>query len=395
MSLLVFSLQNAFRKKAVAALAVMGVAFGTALMTLLFSLAAGMESRAERTFSELSNRIMVSGRDAIFGGLFLGMGTPPIPAAYAAAIKNIPHVVRVQTQVSVIMRPKNVSYVMPLFGYGVDEAFSLTGNPYNNIIDGAPPQNGREIIMGRSLQEYLKMLNSPFEVGGTYPFIVMDKGQAKELELKVTGVYQTGNEVLDGGFSGPEALAREIGKIPAGSVSAINVVVDSVGNVEPAAQAIQSELLGKKPEVQVVVPTEILNPVKKILNIFGKFLMAVSLVAVAAGGLSILVVMLLSVVNRISEFGILKALGWTPANIIYMVLVESLALSMFGAALGVALGCAGLAAARELIAQDIAVFTWKVAVSVGLAGIIIGAAGGIYPAWRAKNASPAKILRNV
>ncbi|NPV73555.1 MAG: ABC transporter permease [Pelotomaculum sp.] len=395
MSLLVFSVQNAFRKKAAAALAVLGVAFGTALMTFLFSVAAGMEKRAERTFSELSGKIVVTGRDAIFGGLFMGMGTPPVPASYVQAIEGLPHVEKVYAQVSVIMRPKNVSYAMPLFGYGGEEVPASGNLPYGSLIEGSLPQNNREIIMGKSLQEYLSLLGAPFAVGGVYPFIVMEKGQAKDIELKVVGVYQTGNEVLDGAFSGSEELAREMGKIPAAYVSAINVAVDGVANVEGVARAIQQELAGKKPEVQVVVPREVLNPLKKVLETFGKFLKAVSLVAVLAGGLSIMVVMLLSVVGRMKEFGILKALGWTPANIVFMVLVESVALSLAGSFLGVGLGCAGLAAAKAYIAGDIAAFTWRVAASVCLAGVAIGVAAGVYPAWRANGVSPAKILREV
>lgn len=393
MTLLFFSIQNAFRKKTVAALAVMGVAFGTALMTILFSLAAGMEHRVERTFSELSNRIMISGRDAIFGGLYLGMGTRPIPSSFIDTIKNIPHVKMVYAQVSVVMRPRNMNYIMPLFGYGMEEIHELDNNPYNKIIEGTSPGNEKEIIIGKSLKEYMSLMDLPFATGNVYPFMIIEGERVHELDLKVVGVYQTGNEVLDGAFSGSEKLAREIGKIPSGSVSAINVVVDSVEHVESTSRAIQQELLGKKPELQVVVPGEVLHPVNNILDIMGKFLMAVSLVAVVAGGLSIMVVMLLSVVNRIGEFGILKALGWTPANIIFMVLVESLFLSLFGAALGVAMGYGGITAARVLIASDIAVVSWQVTLTVFLTGILIGVAGGIYPAWRANNAAPVKILR--
>jgi putative ABC transport system permease protein len=68
-SLLFFSIRNAFRKKAVAALAVSGVAFGCALMTFLFSVASGMENRVEQTFSNLSGRIMVTQKGSVFTGL--------------------------------------------------------------------------------------------------------------------------------------------------------------------------------------------------------------------------------------------------------------------------------------------------------------------------------------
>ncbi|ADY55216.1 protein of unknown function DUF214 [Syntrophobotulus glycolicus DSM 8271] len=395
MSLLFFSIQNAFRKKAVAVLAVLGVAFGTALMTILFSLSAGMDHRVEGTFRELSNRVTISGRDAIFGGLYLGMGTKPIPSSSIEAIRDIPHVEKVYSQVSVVLRPQNNDYSMPLFGYGQEEIRDLANNPYNKIIEGSAPGNDQEMIIGKSLQEYMNLLNSPFAIGKVYPFLILEEGQAKKLELKVVGLYQTGNEVLDGAFSGSDKLARQIGRIPEGSVSAINVSVDGVDHVEAAAEAIKQELAGKKPELQVVVPGEVLNPVRNILEVLGKFLIAVSLVAVVAGGLSIMVVMLLSVINRMREFGILKALGWTPADIIFMVLVESLTLSLFGAALGIALGWAGVAVTRVFIAADIAVLSGQVMLSVLLAGILIGAAGGIYPAWCANSAAPVKILREV
>jgi putative ABC transport system permease protein len=78
-SLLFFSIRNAFRKKAVAALAVSGVAFGCALMTFLFSVASGMENRVEQTFSNLSGRIMVTQKGSVFGGLFQGVGSSSIP----------------------------------------------------------------------------------------------------------------------------------------------------------------------------------------------------------------------------------------------------------------------------------------------------------------------------
>lgn len=395
MSLLLFSIQNAFRKKAVVALAILGVAFGIALMTFLLSLVGGMENRAESTLGDLSNKIMISGKDAIFGGLFLGMGTTPIPSSYMETIKGIPHVTKVYAQVSAIMRPFNMEYDMPLYGYGAQDISTVTGIPHNKIIEGTAPGADNEIIIGTSLQKYMKFINSPYTIGNVYQFIVPERGQAKVLELKVVGVYQTGNEVLDSAFSGSEQLAMDIGNIPDGKVSSINVTVDEIDNLESAAQSIRNDLSGQKPEVQVVLPNEVLNPVKDVLDLFGRFLIAVSVVAMVVGALTIMVVMLLSVINRVREFGIMKALGWTPANIIFLVLVESLVLSMLGAALGVSLGYAGLVLARDLIALDFANLSWQTAFYICLASIFTGVAGGIYPAWRAKSAAPAQILRGM
>ncbi|MCL5935444.1 MAG: ABC transporter permease, partial [Firmicutes bacterium] len=263
-----------------------------------------------------------------------------------------------------------INYMMPLYGFSPEEITEIANTPFHKILEGAPPQNDREILMGKSLMEYMRLLDSPYGTGGVYRFRILEKGREKEVDLKVTGVYQTGNEVLDGAFSGSEKLAREMGKIPDGKISAINVFVDGVYNVEPVTQAIEYDLAGNVPEVQVVMPGEVLNPVKNILDTLGNFLTAVSLVAVIAGGLSIMVVMLLSVIIRMKEFGILKALGWTPANIIGMVLVESLTLSLLGSMTGLVMGLGGLFLAKYFIAADVAVLTWRVTVSVGIAGIM-------------------------
>jgi putative ABC transport system permease protein len=115
---------------------------------------------------------------------------------------------------------------------------------------------------------------------------------------------------------------------------------------------------------------------------------------VAAGGLSILVVMLLSVVERRREFGVLKALGWTPANIAVMILAESISLSLLGAGLGIGLGFAGLAIARRFAAVEGGSLSWPVVLAVGACGVLVGALGGLYPAWRANRAAPAQILRS-
>ena len=103
MSLLFFSIRNAFRKKVVAVLAVLGVAFGCALMTFLFSVASGMEKRLDQTFSNLSGRIMVTQKGSVFGGLLQGVGSSSIPVSYMDLIKDVPNVKSVTGQVTAMV----------------------------------------------------------------------------------------------------------------------------------------------------------------------------------------------------------------------------------------------------------------------------------------------------
>lgn len=394
MSLLIFSIRNAFRKKAVAALAVLGVAFGCALMTFLFCVASGMGKRVETTFSNLAGRIMVTQKGSVFGGLLQGVGSSSIPASYIDIIEGVPNVYNVTGQVTAILRPVDVTLVMPLFGYGAEETGAPGVSPFKGIVEGAAPERDDEVIVGQSLQEYLTFLNVTYETGGVYPFQVSGSESATR-DLKVVGVFRTGNELLDGGFIGTEQLAREIGRVQPGKLSAISAQVGGMEYVEEAAREIEERLSGEKPEVQVVAPRELLLPLKNVLRILDQFFLAISAVAVAAGSLTIMVVMLLSVVERRREFGILKAIGWTPRDIAFMILVESVALSLLGAAIGVALGYGGLAVVKDYLAIDIVALDFQVAALVCACGVLVGTVGGLYPAWRANRSAPAEILRSI
>ena len=393
MSLLIFSIRNAFRKKAVAVLAVLGVAFGCALMTFLFSVATGMEKRVETTFSNLSGRITITREGSMFGGLLQGIGSSSIPVSYIDIIKGVPNVNNVTGQVTNILRPAGATMIMPLYGYGGNETGTENG-PFERIIEGAAPARDDELVIGKSLLEYLAFLNVTYKIGGVYTFEVPGNSSRK-MDLKVVGVYRTGNELLDSGVSGTEKLARDLGGLQPGNLSAITAQVGSMEYVEDAAQEIEERLKGKKPGVQVTVPRELLIPLKNVLRIMDQFFLAISLVAVAAGSLSIMVVMLLSVVERRREFGILKAMGWSSWDVTYMVLVESIALSLLGAAIGVAMGYGGLVMAKEYLAVDIGTLELKVAAVVFAFGVLVGTAGGLYPAWRANRAAPAEILRGL
>jgi ABC-type lipoprotein release transport system permease subunit len=62
-----FSIRNAFRRKWVLIIAILGTGLGCALMTVLMSLSAGMEQRLDRTMTELAGVLVVYPEDAPLG----------------------------------------------------------------------------------------------------------------------------------------------------------------------------------------------------------------------------------------------------------------------------------------------------------------------------------------
>lgn len=106
--------------------------------------------------------------------------------------------------------------------------------------------------------------------------------------------------------------------------------------------------------------------------------------------------MVMSVFERTREIGTLRALGWRRRKILGLVLKESLVLSLLGVAVGAALalglngllqGIPGLGGWLEIV------FSPQLIGQTLFIGVLLGMVGGLYPAWRASNLSPAEALR--
>ena len=142
---------------------------------------------------------------------------------------------------------------------------------------------------------------------------------------------------------------------------------------------------------------DFLETAATITNVITIFLGGVAGISLLVGGIGIMNIMLVSVIERTREIGLRKAMGARKRDILVQFLVESSLLSLFGGILGILLGW-GIAAAVGRIA---AASNTPLSPTIGLDSVLlatifstaVGLFFGLYPANRAASLEPVEALR--
>jgi putative ABC transport system permease protein len=138
-------------------------------------------------------------------------------------------------------------------------------------------------------------------------------------------------------------------------------------------------------------PEDVEGAALETSNTLRSLLIAVSAVALLAGGLVIMNLMLLGVSQRVREIGVRRAVGARAADIRLQFLSESVMVALTGGLIGVA---AGLLVSLALEALGLAAghVTWVPFALALAACVAIGLAAGVHPARRAAAVHPARAM---
>jgi len=163
-----------------------------------------------------------------------------------------------------------------------------------------------------------------------------------------------------------------------------------------AAKAQVTEIIKLRHEgeedVTVITQDAVLATFDKLLGTLTLAVAGIAAISLAVAGILVMNVMLVSVTQRTSEIGLLKALGATGATIRTLFLTEAAMLSLAGAVLGYLLGQAGAFLLRQLYPAFPA-YPPDWAVIAGLAtALITGILFGVLPARQAAQLDPVQSL---
>ncbi len=164
--------------------------------------------------------------------------------------------------------------------------------------------------------------------------------------------------------------------------------------MRPACCAIGTTFpIGMKTIFRVYSQADLLQTFSSISTAITVFLSAIAGISLLVGGIGVMNIMLVTVTERTREIGLRKAVGAKRRDILTQFLVEAMALSLLGGALGIAIGAGSAIVISSLSNQfqaSISLVTVLLATGVS-AGV--GLVAGLYPALRAARLNPIEALR--
>jgi putative ABC transport system permease protein len=162
-------------------------------------------------------------------------------------------------------------------------------------------------------------------------------------------------------------------------------------------------------QVSVMSSTAVLDLLSSVFSIIQLFLGGIAAISLLVAGIGIMNIMIVSLMERTREIGILKALGMKGRTVLFVFLCESVIIGLIGAAIGIASGW-GLANLVAVVFRGGGVFMGNQAAgtrgmtispvltpTVFLGALIFGLGVSVifalYPAWRASKLKPVEALR--
>jgi len=383
-------------------LTMLGIVIGVGAVITLMSVGRGAQAQILTNIQSMgSNLISIRSGAFTFGGV-RGAATNTLTMEDAEAIsKQVPYISAVASSYSsnlqLVVGGKNTNAQVS----GVTSEYMSINNM--NLASGAlfseqDYQRGAKVaILGSEVKETL--------FGNANP--IGQQMRMGTIIVHVIGVFQSKGAMFgspDDAIFIPLAAMQQAVSQPRTAqggrvVSSISLTVSDQEHADYVKKEITSLLrtrhrlsAGADDDFRIMSMEEIASTLSEAMGTMTLLLGAIAAISLLVGGIGVMNIMLVSVLERTREIGIRKALGARERDIWIQFLIEAAFLTFAGGIIGVIAGwgvsylISKMGIISTLVTADIVVLAVSVSIGIGLFF-------GFYPAWNASRLNPIEALR--
>ncbi len=427
------------------ALTTLGVAVGVASLVAILSIGVGLQQLASKrlTQSGLFDTIFVTAKSN-----FRGMGRPqrevqsdkpprPLDEDARHELEKLPNVIEVYPQVRFFteVRFNNKPYATVVAGMpessrnsgafdGMQGNFFSSANANEAILqiefakdlsDKPPSLLGQDLTLRYAEREAIPAAAGDASAhtgdpGGGFSVV------PKELHLKITGIVETEPAAGYGGVGNARLLIPldTASKLRAAQVNDLRDIVR--GNTASKAVYPSLSVRARSPSQVGVLEASIKNlgfnafslldaskSLQIFFSVFDSLLGIFGALALTVATLGIVNTLVMAILERRREIGVLKALGATDSDVRQLFFVEAGIIGFFGGILGVGFGwLLGRAITfgtnvylkrQNLNPIELTSVPWWLMIAALALGVVVSLLAGLYPASRAAKLNPVDALR--
>ena len=230
--------------------------------------------------------------------------------------------------------------------------------------------------------------------------VIEDGSRIPRTVVSVSGILKRTNTQDDGMYFLPMQTLQKTFNLE-GKIVVVLLKVADVSRVDEVAEDLRERAKQAEASMNVFPLSELLGTLKSLLANTRVFVLAIVVVALLIGGVGVLNTILMTVYERTSEIGMLKAMGASAGNVFRLIWLETFFTCLGGGLVGIVLAIGSsrllvLVLARVLphVPADFSLgFAWD---TVGLCMAVaagLGLIAGTYPAFRSSAVSPIEAIR--